>query len=451
MFDTLQASQEGRLRFTQACKKLGWSQQGVADAAGDGITIDTVKRLLGTKSKQAEVNRVTRWQVERLAQVVGLSPTDIVDPKDWYRQQLPPEFEPLIGELTQRFYGRNDVFQKIESFLDSNHRGYIIVLGYPGMGKSATAAKYAADNCAICYFNILAEGRNQPELFLKSIRDQLIERYDLHNAKDANLLDLLTQVSRKLLSTERLVIVVDALDEVKQESSKNENILYLPTVLPYRVYFLLTRRPYTQDTKRLTVSPGVPVEELNLTEFNHKDVKGYIHLFLNEDPDYRDALRKWIQNRNLTPEDFVEQLADKSENNFMYLRYILPAIARGDYDDLSLKQLPVGLQNYYHTHWVRMRMDDALNEIKVKILFTLVLACRPSCKVIADILEQDEYDVQSILDEWIEYLKEQIEKGEICYRIYHTSFLDFLKGKKDLDSKRKLLKEVHQRISDYLY
>ncbi len=110
------------------------------------------------------------------------------------------------------------------------------------MGKSALAAKYILEHQAPCYFNVLAEGRNRSEFFLESIREQLIRRYQLQGAEKANLAALLEKASQKLLDGERLVIVVDALDEVEQEPGKN--LLYLPITMPDRVYFLLTRRPY---------------------------------------------------------------------------------------------------------------------------------------------------------------------------------------------------------------
>jgi hypothetical protein len=150
-----------------------------------------------------------------------------------------------------------------------------------------------------------------------------------------------------------LVIAVDALDEVEQELG--ENLLHLPTTLPDRVYFLLTRRPYHLGKKRLSVSAGVLVKELDLKDseyvnFNQDDIKEYIRYLLYTDSQYKDELKNWIQTRSIPDASFVEQLANKSENNFMYLRYVLPAIAKGDYNDLSLKQLPDGLKEYYQNH-----------------------------------------------------------------------------------------------------
>lgn len=365
----------------------------------------------------------------------------------------PEEFESLIKEKIRNFCGRKFVFREFEEFLSTQPNGYFTVVGDAGMGKSAIAAKYVLEHQSPCYFNILAEGRNRPELFLKSIRQQLINRYQLEDAGDANLPTLLAKVTQKFPDGQRLVIVVDALDEVEQEPE--ENLLHLPMTLPDGVYFLLTRRPYNLEKKRLNVSPVVPVKELDLTasqyvDLSRDDVKEYVRLFLNGDPDYKDGLRKWIQCRNITSEAFVEQVADKSENNFMYLRYVLPEIAQGFYKNLNLKELPNGLQNYYQVHWLRMGMDKTLQEAKVIVLFILVeIGTAIPSEMIAEIAQADDYEVQKVLDEWVEYLRTQEIDGDICFSFYHASFLDFLKGKKELKSTRKLFKEVNQCIVDF--
>ena len=366
----------------------------------------------------------------------------------------PEEFKSLIEGKTETFCGRNFVFTDFLQFLEKNSNGYFTVVGDAGMGKSAIAAKYVWATQSPCYFNIRSEGRNKPELFLNSIRQQLIKRYHLQDAVDADLPTLLAKVSEKLASGEHLVIVVDALDEVEQEE-RDKNLLYLPKDLPKQVYFLLTRRPYNQA--RLNVSPDVPMKELDLTDekythLNREDVEKYIRLFLNTDPNHKDDLRQWIQDRNLTDEAFVQQVAQKSENNFMYLRYVLPAIANGDYDTLQLEELPKGLESYYQDHWVRMGMekDDKPQVAKVIVLFILVEFGSPiSCEMIAEIAEQDESEVQDVLNDWVEYLTDKEIEEDTCYSFYHASFLDFLKKKKELKSTRKLFTEVNQRIVDF--
>ncbi len=375
---------------------------------------------------------------------------------DWNMDEYPEEFKPLIIEKIRAFCGRKFVFDAFAQFLTNHRHGYFAVVGDAGMGKSAIAAKYVFDHKSPCYFNIRAEGRNRPERFLESIRQQLVKRYQLQNSEKADLPTLLEKVSKKLLANQRLVIVVDALDEVEQEKT-GDNLLYLPTTLPDRVYFLMTRRPYTPETKRLYTSPGVPVEEIDLRASQYvglslSDLQEYIRFILNKDPDYKYDLNKWIKTKNLTPEKFIEQVASKSNNNFMYLRYVLPAIARGDYNDLTLQQLPDGLQDYYQQHWVRMGMNGKPQEAKVIILFIIVeIGTAITCDIIAGITQQDEYDVQFVLDEWVEYLKPQEIQGQICYSIYHASFLDFLKAKRELKPTRKIFDDVNTRIANYLY
>ncbi|BBD59812.1 hypothetical protein NIES2109_26030 [Nostoc sp. HK-01] len=313
------------------------------------------------------------------------------------------------------------------------------------------AAKYISMIKCPCYFNVFAEGRNKPEQFLANIRQQLIKRYALQNSENADLRTLLQKASEELKG-QKLVIVVDALDEVEQAG--NSNLLDLPQNLPNGVYFLLTRRPYNQETKRLTLSPDTPVDELDLTKSDYiaasqEDIKEYIQLFLQNDP----QLKTWISDRHISKETFTQEIAVKSENNFIYLRYLLPGISEGKYNDLTLKGLPQGLQDYYTTHWQRMGMDNESNEQTVKILYILVERGEAiSLSMIAEILDEDEYNVKSVLNNWVEYITPTVnlEEGKTYYSIYHRSFLEFLKGQDKLGKGRKLFREVNKSMAEYM-
>ncbi|HEY9694276.1 MAG TPA: AAA family ATPase [Oculatellaceae cyanobacterium] len=370
---------------------------------------------------------------------------------DWNLDVYPKEFKALIFEKTRLFCGRDFVFQAINKFFSTQPKGYFTVIGDAGMGKSAIAAKYISAIKCPCYFNVFAEGRNKPEQFLANIRQQLIKRYSLQNADNADLRTVLQKASEEL-EGKKLVIVVDALDEVEQEG--NSNLLDLPQNLPDGVYFLLTRRPYNQETKRLTVSPETPVDELDLTKSDYaaliqEDVKEYIHLFLKNDS----KLIDWINERNISDDNFTQEIAIKSENNFMYLRYVLPGISEGKYNDLTLNGLPQGLQDYYTTHWHRMGMDNESNEKKVKILYILVERGEPiSSTMISEILDEDEYEVKSVLNDWVEYVTRKVneEEQKTYYSIFHRSFLEFLQDQDKLDKDRKLFIEVNKSMADYM-
>jgi hypothetical protein len=446
--DKVQSSATGKIKLRESYQEAGLSIVELATKAN--VSDDTIKRLLGTKKCP---NGVERRLVRNIAKALKIEATDIVDPKDWNAENsLPPEFESLIEEKIKTFCGRRFVFDAFQQFITENPHGYFTIIGDAGMGKSSIVAKYVSEHKSPCYFNILVEGRNRPELFLKSIRRQLIDRYELPNLEDADLPNLLAKVADKL-GDERLVISIDALDEVEQDAGGN--LLYLPKTMPSGVYFLLTRRRYSFDKKRMSVD--VPVKELNLGDdkyinSNQNDIRKYIQSVLDAKSGDQNGIKNWIETRKISATDFINQLADKSENNFMYLRYVLPAIAKGDYNDLSLKELPDGLQEYYQNHWVRMGIDDNPGQLMEIVLYILLeIKTAISWKMIAGIAQVDECDVKQVLeDEWVEYLKKQNIDGEICYTIYHASFLDFLKAKREMDSKRKMFKEVNQRIAEYL-
>ncbi|MGH8001284.1 MAG: hypothetical protein ACREPR_18130, partial [Brasilonema sp.] len=221
---------------------------------------------------------------------------------------------------------------------------------------------------------------------------------------DADLSTLLTKASEKITAGDRLVIVVDALDEVDQESTGN--LLYLPTILPERVYFLLTRRPSNQNEKRLNVSPSVPTQELDLRDYadrSSQDVKEYIWLLLNE-----------------------------SENNFMYLHHTLNAIAEGFDSQWQFDCILPGLEAYYQQHWQKMK-GEALSDLLLKVVGVLTCAetGEISAKGIAQAISQrldatrtaeDEYDVEEILENWLEFLHQHRIGKETRYSFYHSHF-----------------------------
>ena len=448
--DKVRSSDQGKTRLRQAIRESNLTQEKLARRAN--LSVDTVKRLLGTKPCQ---NGIERWAVTNIAKILNIKPTDIVDKKDWYaQQQLPPEFEPLIQEKTQLFCGREFVFNAVEDFFRNNTHGYFTIIGDAGMGKSSIAAKYVLDNPeAICFFNIRAEGINRPELFLKKIRQQLINCYDLQDVEDADLSILLTKVKENLSAGERLVIVVDALDEVDQQTAGN--LLYLPTIVPDGVYFILTRRPYNQNEKRLNFSPRTPSKEFDLREKyqeSNRDVKKYIQELLDNE-EYKQGLNQWIkEQKSISNHDFVEKIAVKSENNFMYLRYIIPAISDGFYSNLSLDKLPIGLQGYYEDHWHIMGMaSKPLPRNKIKIVYVMcALRSAGSREVIAKYSKQDELSVQEVFDGWAQFLQKQESHKPPRYRFYHESFRDFLHRRDIVQAAGVNLPNISAEIADVM-
>lgn len=430
----VQASESGKAKLKATYKKAGFTIEALAAKAN--TTQDIIKYLVG--QNRPNVQEVDRYVIENVVKAINeglenkgieeLKISDIVD--NWDPVTIPTEFQTVIDDKTKLFCGRQFVFNAINQFIKDHKNGYFTILGDAGMGKSAIAAKYIKDNSGtICFFNIRAEGRNRPDVFLRLICQQLTQRFDIANVENDDLSTLLTKASGKLADDENLVIVIDALDEVDQED--NGNLLNLPSYLPEKVYLILTRRPYNSEDKRLTLSPETKYQELDLKQYqdqSNDDVKTYILEFLGLEK-YKAGLENWINQQNdFSKTKFVDTIAAKSENNFMYLRYVLEAIADGFYQDEKLEQLPAGLQGYYESHWRIMGMTTKpLPKDKIKIIYVICALKSPvSREMIVKYSQEDDLTVQEVLKDWTQFLPEQKTYQPPRYRFYHESFRDFL-------------------------
>ena len=109
--------------------------------------------------------------------------------------------------------------EQIDEFIKNNNSGYFFICGDPGIGKSTIAAQLVKKKEYIHHFNIRAEGINKPGIFLKNVSSQLIVKYSLGYSmlppdatSDGRFLSkLLTEVSAKLASGQKVIIVIDCL------------------------------------------------------------------------------------------------------------------------------------------------------------------------------------------------------------------------------------------------
>ncbi|HEY9691100.1 MAG TPA: hypothetical protein V6D15_02800 [Oculatellaceae cyanobacterium] len=362
------------------------------------------------------------------------------------------QFQSLINDKTQDFVGREYVFDAINVFITNNSKGYFTIIGDPGQGKSAILAKYINDTGCIAHFNQLLQGPNRADQFLESVCSQLIERYQIPydslpvNAKqDGEFLgQLLDEVAQQRKGM-KVIIAVDALDEVDANSYRDAaNILYLPAHLPDGVYFILTRR---RDVE-VPLTSFAPMQTLNLLDYQ-TDSKRDVGTYIANRVGRSENLRQRVDVRGETVTEFTNKIVKKSENNFMYLRYILIDIESGLYQDITLEQFPQGLQGYYDFHWRRMGMTtNPLPDAKIKIVYILGEVKQPvSRQQICDFSGEDTRTVQTVLNEWEQFLHELLKDNSRRYSVYHASFRDFLHRKDILEKTGLTIPGVHQLIA----
>lgn len=366
----------------------------------------------------------------------------------------------LLADKTRNFVGREHVFKAIKQFCSTHSQGYFIIEGDPGIGKSSILAEYVRREACIAHFNTQSLGVTTVQQFLESVCSQLIVEYGLPYAtvvpeqtKDGVFFShLLEEAAAKLKSGEKLIIAVDALDELNFDSKSLTNLLYLPAVLPDKVYFILTRRRVNMP---LVVQS--PIESFDLMRYpaeNRNDVETFLW-----NSSERPGIRAWIaRQEHPTADAFVTRLADLSENNFMYLRYMLPEIENGAYTNMSFKSLPIGLEGYYDDHWLHMGMRATpLPRAKIRIVYILCEVREPvSRKLIAEFatdkaIQVDELTVQETLDEWDQFLHKQSRNAANSYSVYHTSFRDFLHRKDVVQAAGVTIPDIHALIADNLW
>lgn len=372
------------------------------------------------------------------------------------------DFSRLIQDKTEGFVGRRWVFDAVGRFTRENPRGYFVVSGDPGIGKTALMAELVKRERFPHHFNVRQEGIQRPEQFLRSICAQLIATYGLDPTplpSDATqsarfLSTLLEKVAARLQPGEKAALLVDALDETDLGLlSPGANALYLPIRLPPGFFIIVSNRrgdlPLRVECEQqsLEISQDSP--------HNLEDIREYVEAHLP-----RAGIRTYLIAQGLEDKAFVAEMVKRSEGNFMYLRHVLPEIESGDRQSQPFTHLPVGLVSYYEDHWRRMRSHDEEVWFRYRLPVLVALTAVREPVSIADIARfsgvADRHRIREVVQSWSQFLyveRTQDETGKVRkrYRLYHSSFFEFITAKDQVADERVNLEEAHRRIADALW
>ena len=375
-------------------------------------------------------------------------------------ESVPAATAKLIADKTASFVGRDYVFRAIKDFIASTPSGYLTIEGDPGAGKTTILAEYVRRNGCVAHFNIRSQSLNTSRHFIRSFGSHLAVRYGITPVPQGIdpegygevLSRLLIEARSSLAAEEPLVLVVDALDEVNTAGDPpGANVFFLPQHLPTGVHFVLSSRrasvPLQTDTPNRIFDLG---QHHNDTM---EDVREYLELRAREP-----RIGAWLSGQQIQLSDFLKTLAKKSEGNFMYLRHVLHDLAGGHYQDLDIRRLPQGLEQYYESHWRLMGMAAApSSRLKVWVIYLLSEIAQPvSARALASFLLRkepgvDAIAVQQVLQEWRQFLHRDETSDGPRFSLYHASFQDFLHRKDTVASAGLVLGEVNEVIADLLW
>ena len=368
-------------------------------------------------------------------------------PEELADDLLVPESAGLLDILTRDFVGRQSFTESVDQAIaDPAFRsGYVLITGEPGIGKSALMAHLISTRKWMHHFNSVS-GSATTEAFLRNICAQLVIRHQLRcsalpdraGRNSGFLLGLLSEAARR--QTGPLIIAVDAIDEASDAGRQpGSNRLCLPTHLPENVYIVVTsrgRNAYELDAESIR---HIKIEDRS--EANRADLALYVAGFVQRNAARMTRILRSAEEQNI---DFMAEFLRRSDGNFLYAARVLPEIEDGSLSGLDdVRRLPMGLREYYKRHWAAMQAADPVlfEELHRPVIKAFAMVEVMSAQVIAETWRLPAHRVRRAIGFWREFLNEiDHHVGPLSYRIYHKSFLDFLRLEIDLrDTQRQMV------------
>ncbi|HEY0652262.1 MAG TPA: ATP-binding protein [Chryseosolibacter sp.] len=379
------------------------------------------------------------------------------------------DFDAYMLDKTDSFTGREWVFNELDTFVKKSKSGYFFIIADPGIGKSALLSKLALERNWCHHFNQRRAGINTPEAFLKNICAQLILRYELDprtycpiNVSSSSTLEAILRDISAIGLHEPVVILVDALDEVDDDFyDKKQNPLFLPAVLPDKVFFVCSRRnvdkysPYVNSEKKDLFISANSID-------NKKDVVDFITQATARPP-----LSNYLTEQKIERHNFIQALAEKSEYNFMYLVMVLPMITTsgGIYHQIPVEDLPSGLKQYYHDHWRIMKDESKLDWFKLKLPTIVALSVEKGLIDLTTIQKmiRQYYEItgetgpvptipriREVLDEFSAFVNGYPVERPQEFKLYHESFYEFIRDQNDVKTERLELEKMNKAYTSLL-
>lgn len=375
------------------------------------------------------------------------------------------QFQQQLEFLSQNYFEREEINTQVEEFLNANDKGVLTIEGEAGTGKSALMASLVRRykdkqhyNCA-WHFITWRSGSNRTAHFIQGLLQQLETIYDLTDFKHQNgdgktlneyeimpyfnaLFDTVS-FQTDITSNQKLLIVIDALDEVASDDTSkindNYNTFFIPRTLPPHIYIIISSRDFNRQIY------SEPNESIALQDHN-ADVRGYIsHQLKNK------TIETWASEHKLSDKAFVDLLWERSEQRFIYLFYVFKSI--NHYEETE--DLPHGLNKYYAVEYERFFEGKKDAKVQVKFVLAAISNFRPDISwrrlcVYCDLTGEK---LDELIADWLKIclIVQEQEAGLVFYRFSHLSFYEFIeKHKQEALASSKHSLEAHERLANLL-
>lgn len=339
---------------------------------------------------------------------------------------VPLDFGPEIARHTQGFVGREWLRAEMEKWLASPRGRAFVIVGEPGIGKSAMAAHLATtcDEVAAVHFCTIRNSRSlDPFEFVASLTGQLAGRVpgfaealakrqpEIPRASASDSFrELIVEPAAVISAPEATqLLIVDSLDEAATRAGETiaDVLLTHASDLPYWLRVIATTRPEVvvlDRLRRLDTSELLAERADNLA-----DLSTYVRTHVTDPP-------------------VVSRLTELAAGNFLYARMAIEALSDGTLTAGDLERLSPGFSDYMGTAFRRSFPDANVYLAQYSpLLECLVASFAPVPESVlcrATSLKREELNRR--LRVLRPYLRTEGARRDRCFTLYHRALVEWI-------------------------
>lgn len=345
-------------------------------------------------------------------------------------------FRERIESLTEVFKGRKEELALLAEKLRNLRRGFFVVWGAPGVGKSTLLARmiqmlrWSPDlrqqsdsqiewpdlSIDVIEFFIRRGSTDTAVQFLDSMNQRLDTRYRLRISSGESEIEKrnffyerLNMVSKILTEKQRLVLVIDGLDEARH----NDILLdCLPREVPNNIIVIYGSRP--QQFLRYGFYDQIDRERRSCIDLGGLSLQ-----------DTRALLCESV-NKYQLESHYTELVLQQSEGNPLYLKLLCQGLEEGVYQ-MNNTRLPTNMAEIYQNLLVQIQKTSPL----AIDLLTLLAAAKDfiSPTMMADFMEMSVGRLKNgVLSNVMELLyKNPMVQNHDSFQLFHESLREYLK------------------------
>ena len=339
-------------------------------------------------------------------------------------------------ERHETFFGREEVVAELDALLlqqDASH-GWVLLTGGPGQGKSAIVSHWVgrlerSGHPVVHHFirRGVADWA-QPAAVARSLAAQLEAMLpgsiDPDLRREGRLLDLLSLVSEQVLvpGGQRLVLVIDGLDEVEGEEG-NPLPRFLPHTLPRLVFVLCASRP-AACLDWLEARDNLRRIDLGSSRWSSSNEEACRAFWRHHGPRFAPPL----------PPPFIAEAAARAEGSMLHAVKLRDWLFDQPPGQRRNRAYPRGLRGFWQQIWTQVSALPKDRLDRVTLGLGLLCAAREALPTSA-LEDAAGWESPSERDDCLKQLRPFLleESGalasDVAYRPYHAIFREYIAEK----------------------